>query len=212
MTIPPTIQRPAYGVADLKASLRATWTGWHLSEKADGICVRREFAGCSVWGDSMRDGRLMVWDLDRAFGADVRRLPWTERRAALDHLFARLPKKFNWHRCATGAGAEFIEAVLANGGEGVVAKPIDGKFGVDWVKVKRCETYDCIVTEKHPSKLSLHLALDGADAGWCPCLKQSNFDSVRAGDIVEIVAFGLHVSGKFREPRFLRVRHDKRVA
>ena len=64
----------------------------------------------------------MVWDIDRAFGQDIRRLPWTARAEALDQLFAQLNPKLNWHRCQTGHGAAFIEAVIQAGGEGGVSQ------------------------------------------------------------------------------------------
>ena len=212
--LPIIITRPTYGTCDLKAALTFNFHGWHLSEKADGICVRREFAGCSVWGDSMRDGRLMVWDIDRAFGQDVRRLPWIEREAALRELFSRLNQKLNWHRCATGNGAEFIEAVIADGGEGCVAKPLGGRFGESWFKIKRSETHDCVVVEKHTSKLSIHISEGGVDRGWCAVLGGSYFggfaiEKIHVGDTVEIECFGVTVKDKFREPRFVRVRLDK---
>jgi ATP-dependent DNA ligase len=215
--LPIIITRPTYGTCDLKAALTFNFHGWHLSEKADGICVRREFAGCSVWGDSMRDGRLMVWDIDRAFGQDVRRLPWLEREAALRELFSRLNEKLNWHRCATGNGAEFIEAVIAAGGEGCVAKPFDSPFGYDWTKIKRSETHDCIVTEKHASKLSVRLAENGIDRGWCAVLGGDYFggfelDKISVGDVVEIQCYGITAKDKFREPRFLKIRKDKMEA
>jgi hypothetical protein len=202
-----TITRPNYGVTSLKAALAWHWRGWHLSEKMDGVCVRREFAGCSVWGDALRDGRLFIWDIDRAFGQDVRRLAWTERNVALDELFSQLNPNLNWHRCATGAGAEFIEAILAKGGEGVICKPMDAPFGACWLKVKRQETFDCIVTEKNIATGSIRLALNGEDCGWCPARRA--FDQIRVGDIVEIIAYGRHASGKFREAHFKKIRTDK---
>jgi ATP-dependent DNA ligase len=158
----------------------------------------------------MKDGRLMVWDIDRAFDQDVRRLPWTARADALDQLFARLPDKLNWRRCPTGHGAEFIEAVIQAGGEGIVAKPFDAPFGVAWLKVKRSVTHDCIVTDRNVCTGSIRLSLEGEDCGWCPCRAQ--FDRVEIGSIVEVEAYGRHVSGKFREVRFKRIRHDKMEA
>jgi len=144
----------------------------------------------------------------------VQRLPWTEREQALNEMFSRLNPKLNWHRCATGAGAEFIEAILSAGGEGCVAKPFDAPFGYDWTKIKRSETRDCIVTEKHPAKLSIRLSENGIDRGWCPMLGGDYFegyavDKIRVGDTVEIVCYGVTAKDKFREARFVRVRYDK---
>lgn len=203
-----TVTRPIYGVTSLKAALAWHWRGWHLSEKMDGVFALRQFAGCTVTGESMRDGRFFAFDIPVAFGQDVRRLPWTERSAALDELFSRLNPKLNWHRCAAGAGAEFIEAVLANGGEGIVAKPMAAPFGVAWLKVKRKENFDCTVIEINIARGSIRLALDGQDCGWCSA--RAAFDQIRVGDVVEIIAYGRHASGKFREARFKRIRADKK--
>jgi ATP-dependent DNA ligase len=202
-----TITRPRYIVTSLKSAMEWSWRGWHLSEKMDGVFAVRQFAGCTVTGESMRAGRFYAFDIAIAFGQDVRGSHWTVREAALSELFSRLNPKLNWHRCETGSGGEFIEAVLANGGEGVVAKPWAAPFGVAWLKVKRSETFDCTVTERNIARGSIRLALNGEDCGWCPA--RSTFDKIRVGDIVEIIAYGRHRSGKFREARFKRIRADK---
>ena len=208
------IPRPSYGVTDLKAALAFNFRGWHLSEKMDGVFAVRHFAGCTVTGEAMRDGRFFAWDIVTAFDEDIRRRQWLEREAALRELFSLLNEKLNWHRCATGNGAEFIEAVLANGGEGVVAKPFDSPFGYDWTKIKRSETHDCRVVEKHPSKLSVHLSEGGVDRGWVAILGGDYFngfaiEKIHAGDVVEIECYGITAKEKFREPRFIRLRPDK---
>jgi ATP-dependent DNA ligase len=209
-----TITRPHYGTIELAVALKwQHWPGWHLSEKADGICTRREFADCAVWGDAMRDGRLMVWDIDRAFGQDIRRLPWTERNSALNQLFGQLPPTLHWHRCPTGHGTEFIEAVLERNGEGVVVKPFNSGFGIGWHKVKRYETHDCVVVELHPVKRSVRLeqVIDGAivHRGWCSI---HNRPGLEVGTMVEVGCQSMHRSGKFREPRIVRLRGDKGIA
>lgn len=225
--------RPPYASTDLKTALATDWRSCHLSRKEDGICVRREFSGCTVWGDTMPDGRLMVWEIERAFGEDVRKLPWLNGRdAALTELFSRLNPKLNWIRCATGFGAEFIEAVITADGEGVVAKPFDAPFGVGLCKIKRQHTEDCVVLEIHPVKQSIRIGqfdANGAliERGWCPVLggdgcgfwKNRRVDLLEIGDVVEIIAHRVHVSGKFREPRIatdaageIKIRRDKSAA
>lgn len=203
------IVRPRYSVLPLKDALGTSWRGFHLSEKMDGIYAVRRFNGCAVTGESMKDGRFFAWDIPIAFGEDIRGRKWSEREQVLTELFSKLNLKMNWHRCATGSGAEFLEAVLANGGEGVVAKPFDSAFGIDWIKCKRSETHDCIVTEKHQSKLSIHISEGRIDRGWCAVLASDSFSKIRVGDIVEIECYGVTAKDKFREPRFVRPRADK---
>lgn len=222
--------RPNYSFVNLGAALGADWRGAHLSRKADGICVTREWNGCRVWGDAMRDGRLFVWDIDRAFGEDVSGLPWRNgREAVLEELFAQLNPKLNWHRCATGHGVEFIEAMaLAARREGtpdvIVAKPMDGAFGVGFTKVKLAETHDCVVLEVHQVKQSIRIGqFDAAgqliERGWC-AVRGGRVDQLNKGNVVEIVAGAITVAGKFREPRIvndartgrIKVRSDKTPA
>lgn len=204
---PARVPRPSYNALVVSAALKSNWCGWHLSEKMDGVWAVRELADCSVVGEAMRDGRFFAFDIPRAFGEDIRPRPWIERSAALDELFARLNPKLNWHRCATGNGSEFIEAILARGGEGVVCKPWQAPFGVAWCRVKHTETFDAVVVELNHTRGSIRLALAGEDCGWVPC--HAAFDRIRLGDVVEIEAYGRHASGKLREARFKRIRHDK---
>jgi hypothetical protein len=205
-----TIERPKYSVMDLKDALAWHWRGWHLSQKYDGRFAVRELADSIVTGEAMRSGKFFAWDIPVFFGEDIQRQPWREREQALTELFSRLHPMLNWHRCASGTGAEFIEAVLARGGEGVVAKPWDSPFGRNWIKVKKSETFDCLITEKHPTKMSVHLSVNGEDAGWCAAF--STFEQIQIGDVVEVEAFCRNPSGKFREPRILRIRTDKMEA
>lgn len=210
-----TLSRPSYGIMPVSAALAAPWSGWHLSRKADGVCVRREWNGCAVWGDAMRDGRLMVWEIERAFGEDVTALPWAGGRdAALAELFAHLNPKLNWQRCATGSGTEFIEAMIDaaladNTPDVVVAKPMDAPFGTELVKVKLAETFDVTVADATGGSLSVAIEFEGQPAGRCPVASLAALESLRAGDVIEIVAACRLPSGKFREPRFLRARPDK---
>jgi hypothetical protein len=232
-----TMNRPKYSTTDLRSALDNSWVGWHLSRKEDGVCVRREWNGCAVWGDSMPDGRLMVWEIDRAFGQDVRALPWKNgRESALTELFANLHPKLNWQRCASGHGPEFIEAMIEAAQRDrtpdvIVAKPLDAPFGFDLIKCKLSNTLDCFVTEIHPEKDSARLAqFDSAgqliDRGWCPViggglawLKTRRVDQLHAGEVLEIVCHGLTRNGKFREPRpavdaagNLKLRPDKTMS
>ena len=151
----------------------------------------------------MRDGRFYAYDLVDVAGQDARPWPWIERRAALLDMAAQFPPGLML--APEGSGAEFLEAVLRDSGEGIVAKQWGSPYyGATWIKVKRQETFDCVVTELRGS---IRLALDGEDCGWCPA--RAAFHSIRLGAVVEVAAFGRHASGKFREVRFVRVRPDK---
>jgi ATP-dependent DNA ligase len=112
----------------------------------------------------MKSGSYFAFDLAAAFGEDVRTRAWTERREALLEIARSFPAGMSI--APEGHGAEFIEAVLRDGGEGIVAKPWAAPFGVNWIKVKRTETFDARVTELNHARGSIRLALAGEDCGW----------------------------------------------
>jgi ATP-dependent DNA ligase len=199
------IYRPSYTSANLAAALRWHWQGFHLSEKKDGKWQQREFAGSIIVGEAMKNGSYHVFDVAVAFGEDVRRRAWTERREALLEIARSFPAGMSI--VPEGHGSEFLEAILRDGGEGIVAKPWAAPFGVNWIKVKHTETFDATVVELNHARGSIRLALAGEDCGWLPC--RASFDRIRLGDIVEVAVFGRHASGKFREARFIRIRNDK---
>lgn len=197
------IQRFDYGRLDLADALKFDFRGWHLSQKMDGVWRPREIGRSIVIGEAMRDGRFFAFDCPVAYGEDVRRMAWTERRDAM----RQIAREAGVNTAPEGHGAEFLEAVLANGGEGVVAKPFDSPLGFNWFKVKRRETFDVTVTAKLRGAIAI--GYEGQDAGKC-ALAGRNLELVRVGDVVEITAYRRNVhSGKFREARFVRVRPDK---
>lgn len=171
------------------------------------------------WHEVMLGSHLVVgelvgptfWPFDIVLydARDVRQMPLGERLAMLDSL--TWPE--TWRRVPSGSGGEFLEAVLASGGEGVVAKHVQSRFGQNWIKCKRVETHDCIVAEIHPEKMSVRLSqLDGGrtlDCGWVPVLSDRVLAGLTVGAVVEVACHSRHASGKFREPRFVRVRTDK---
>jgi len=194
------IQIPKYGVLTLAQAADFDFRGYELTEKMDGTCAERNFSGCVVTGEAMPDGRFYAWGIPVAFGQDIRRSSTAERNLAMNELFSRLNPKLNWHRPATGFGFEFVEAVLARGGEGVVAKNWQAPFGHDWAKIKRSETFICRVEEKSTTKQSVRLSLGGKDAGGC-LLFGSKFETVRVGSVLKIEGYGLTAAGRIREPR-----------
>lgn len=198
------------------------WTGggpWVYEEKKDGVRALVTTNGCRLRNSEkllpgplprslskcVFDGELVggvYWVFDLLIdsdGRDIRRCPLRDRKAALAALESRLPE---WMvPIPSGRGGEFLEAVLANGGEGVVAKHVESRYGEldSWIRCKRIETHDVVVTELHPDKASIRLG----SFGWCSC----KF-SVKVGDVVEVACHSITAKGCFREPRLLRLRPD----
>ena len=198
------IERPSFQTIPLAEGL--SWRaggGWIYQEKLDGCWDVVEVGQSTLVGERMRDGSFHAFDCVCVQGDDIRREPLTTRLDVLRQFFSPtiLPVQ-------TGSGGEFLEHVLARGGEGIVAKHGQSYFGVNWLRCKRPRTFDCLVTEKHPSKMSVHLVETGVDRGWCAAL-YGTFERLQVGQIVEVEAYGLTAAGKFREPRLKRCRPDK---
>ena len=143
-------------------------------------------------------------------GQDIRNEPLSFRKAALIDLLKTLPKSSKIIGVKSGSGGEFLDAILNQGGEGVVAKHRESLYGEpeSWVKCKRQETHDCIVTDVHSVKKSVRIELEGIDCGWCG-IPVSKFKSINRGNCIEVSCHSIHPSGKLREPVFIRPRPDK---
>lgn len=202
------------------------WRGggkWCYEEKYDG--VRAVIGGGKCFGRSRLlpfqvpaslnncclDGELVgnafyAFDIPIIDGQDIRQEPLHFRRQALSALLSD-GEFVNVRPVSCGQGGEFLEAVLARGGEGVVAKHLSSRYGESesWIKCKRQETHDLIVTEIHPSKMSVKLG----DSGWCPVLSEERLSAIRIGSMIEVSCHSITAGGKLREPRFIRIRTDK---
>jgi DNA ligase 1 len=93
---------------------------------------------------------VFFFDILHCDGVDLLDAPTSERLAALDAL---IPPRHRVDRLATSdpsAAAAFLEATLAAGHEGVLAKSPDapyqaGRRGAGWLKVKPVHTLDLVV-------------------------------------------------------------------
>ena len=194
------IPRPKYGVTSIDAALEFHWQGYHISEKMDGCWHELSIGESVIVGEMMPDGRFFAFDIPIYQGQDIRKKKTSERLNILDG--------FNLLRPATPetgeTPAQFIKRIIDAGGEGIVAKALDCPFGAKTFKVKRVETHDCNVVERHATKRSVRLELDGEDVGWCKVGSR-----VHIGDIIEVKCMKRTASGKLREPIFIRSRPDK---
>lgn len=206
---------------------RARLAGGALTGRAKPYCLPGALpavlTACDLDGEWLpRPREFVAFDVVTVHGQNIAREPLHFRRRAL----ADLVREANWPwlrliEATRGDGGEFLETVIARGGEGVVAKNIHAPYGVDWFKGKREETHDCLVLEIHQLKQSIRLGeLDASGAvmerGWCPVFggdgcafwKNRRVDELKVGDMVEILCHRIQASGKFREPRFVRQRAD----
>jgi hypothetical protein len=105
--------------------------------------------------------------------------------------------------------------VLARGDEGLVLRPVGDDNPDNWLKVKNKETHDVKVTGviagkgKHAGRMGALVTDRGnVGTGFTDTERRSLIYNV-IGQTIEVECMGLTPAGKFRHPRFLRLRFDK---
>lgn len=98
--------------------------------------------------------KYIVFDTVYENGESLENLQWIERRDHTEVNVLKLSSPFIVESSYTKYyKREFIEGIWAEGGEGAVLKRLDSTYSQgkkpagQWVKVKRKETYDCIIAE-----------------------------------------------------------------
>lgn len=198
------ISRPTIRPVSLKQAHKFSGVGFIAQEKMDGVFSFLEWQKCVLAGERMMDGSFYAFDILKIQCDDCRRSRYGDRWQALIDLAPHFTDKIRLVK--SGVGGEFLDAVLANGGEGVVFKNVEGYWGVGQWKAKRTETFDVRVVEKLRNAVAIEF--EDGNAGRVPIYGRA-FEIVSVGDVVEISAYCRTVSGKFREPRFIRIRQDK---
>lgn len=92
---------------------------------------------------------LMVFDMLSLDSADLRRLPWAERRGRLEQLGAdwQPPIQITPYTDDRATAAEWMDSLAPMGIEGIVAKRSTARYGTAgaWAKVKYRETLEGVV-------------------------------------------------------------------
>ena len=178
-------------------------SGWLFQEKSDGCHEFVDVGGfSSVNAERMRSGEFVVNDLITLQGQDMRGESTLLRWNELDGLASTF--RGNIRLCRIGQGGEFLEHLLREGGEGVVAKPLLAPFGSGWLKCKRSQVFLCAIggLDHHNGTVELLDAATGQRRG--KLALRSRFDHVRVGSVLKIEAFGLTERGMLREARLDR--------
>lgn len=195
------VLKPAFESVPLAVGL--AWRGggaWRFEEKMDGEYSVRKIDSARLVGEQMRSGGFYTFDIIEFSGQDLRGLPLGERLMVLDEVIAH---QSSLRRPATGSGGEFLETILARGGEGIVAKRLDQPFGALQFKCKRLQTFFCSVTGFVHGKNSVSIAEPGSDRGHV-ALFGGKIDRVRIGSVLKVEGFGLTPAGRIREPRLCK--------
>ena len=221
-----TIAKPPFYSVPLATGL--AWRGGAqqiFQEKIDGVWATQEVRGqrsevSLALGERTRDGVFHAFDCVEFEGTDLRAEPLHVRLRALAELCSLTS---DLRPVASGNGGEFLEAVLARGGEGVVCKSLTAPFGAPWTKCKRLQVFYGIVRELRPATGAVRVDLvheswkecpgrlapfeavnfedfvTGDDGGWIRL--GARFEAVKIGAVLKLEAFGQHASGMLREAR-----------
>lgn len=135
-----------------------------------------------------------VFDILAHKGRSVMHLPYEERLVLLDAVMAEILKKDpeeKYYRLVETISSDkkpFYDSMVAAGKEGILLKSIDstyqpGKRNWDWLKVKRFEEVDAVITGFVPSD---------AEAGWAHLIGAVEVSCIdeRNGQLRPIAAFG----------------------
>ena len=197
------LYKPRIESVPLAAGLRwraGNSSGFLYQEKSDGRHEFADIAGAVVNAERMASGDLVVNDLVSIDGQDLRREPMRIRWAELvrwSAFFAR-----GTRLCRTGPGGEFLEYLLRDGGEGVVAKPLAAPFGVNWHKCKRCQAFQVVIIALDHARGSVALADPRTmQPRGRLSLRGGKFERVRLGSVLKVEVYGLAARGLFREAR-----------
>lgn len=168
---------------------------------------------------------LVVFDVLRIKGSDVRGLPWENRRSLLDFI--------EWDGavlCLTPVAPPSIAAHIAlldQGLEGSMLKHrsstyLSGMRTNYWLKIKAIASEDAVIVGWKESdttpgtvgalEVELPSGVRTTAAGLTDAMKAdvlANFDAKYRGKVVEVEHNGVMASGKLRHPRFKRMRDDR---
>ena len=175
---------------------------------------------------------LIEWE-DEESGIVLKGGLYKDRRDVLFELFESNPLPLVFHHESTIAKNKMLELLIRDNWEGLVFKDVNGKIGEGQAKYKPVITQDVFCegeyregkgkNEGKVGSLKCYQILDGVKThiGYVGCgddisreeitafIKTGNIDE-ESPLVLEIKITAFLPSGKFRFPRFLRIRDDKK--
>ena len=200
---------------------------WIAEEKMDGVRAVLEFGRLQTkhtrmaapgavpesWRSHAFDGVLVeglyyLFDVLMLDFEDMRKRPLYERRTVLRSL--DLPA---WCRpVPTGKNiGEFMEAVVHNGGRGIVLKSLLQPYGrAEWIKVERSATEDVVVMALHDDDRCVTVGqFQGSELLDCGTVFMGSLmDEVYPGQVIEVATGKPDAPRPFKNARFIRFRPD----
>lgn len=193
--------KPTKQIVPLAVGL--AWNGGGLiQQKLDGRFATLATAGGVLAGENV-GGTFTAFDAIEWQGQDVRGLALRDRVTMRNELCAaaQIPIVAE----TAERGGEFLESILAAGGEGAVFKRLDATWFEPMLAAKRLETWFCRVVGFNGGCQSVRIvdSASGQDRGRV-ALFGGKCDRVKIGSVLKIEGFGLHKSGLIREPRICK--------
>jgi hypothetical protein len=204
---------------------------WIAEEKVEGVRAVLEFGRLQTaqarmaapgpvpdaWRSHAFDGVLVdkgyyLFDVLMLDFQDMRKRPLFERRA----LLRRLPLPAWCRLIPNGKNiGEFIEAVIHNGGQGVVLKSLLQPYGkAEWIKVERAATEDVVIMAIHEQDRCVTVGQFQeetlVDCG--SVFMGSLLSEAYPGQVIEIAVGKRRGALPFNNARFIRFRPDKVAA
>jgi hypothetical protein len=152
-----------------------------------------------AWLQQHPAGIFIAFDVLATAEWDCRNEPTKERWIRLRGAQEFFP--INWFLLEVYNGPDFIDRVLAGGGEGVVAKGWQDPYGA-MLAVKRLKEYTVVVTQiDHRLSVGIAERVGGVLLDRGRVNLGMNVDKVRLDSKIRVVAMDVFDSGKLREPR-----------
>ena len=173
-----------------------------IQEKSDGCHEYLDLGGIIFNTERMRSGAFthIVNDVVGTTDTSAGRLRYlSDTFSTSQHLAAA--RGFRLRLSQVFRSADEVRGYIASGGEGAVLKPVDGAFGIGWLKAKRVQNWICRVVALNISTgaASVVDAETVEDRGTVPML--NNVFAARVGSILKVCGMELTAAGKIREPR-----------
>jgi ATP-dependent DNA ligase len=168
-------------------------------------------------GSSVR--RLHIFDVVQLLGTSTVSLPFHQRRKLLELALSNHNDAIHLVENRTGDFITFYEEIITRGGEGLVVKKIDSKYGSGkseaWIRCKpvNCVDYVVMSVGRSPggsSNLQVGLYV-GDKLKRVATIKAPPRGDLKAlvGRVIECRGAEIHASGVLRHAAFVRVRDDK---